>query len=304
MASGVKPSSQPRIAFLGLGLMGIPMAKNLATAGFDLTVWNRTPAKAESLAKYGASIAPTASDAGAGADVLITMLPGGPAVGDLLFDQGVAAALKPKTIVIDMSSIPPHSAVEFAYELNHRGIAWLDAPVSGGTKGAASGSLTIMVGGEPAIFAECAQVFEPLGRATHVGPAGAGQTAKLANQIIVAATIGGVAEALLLTKGAGLDQEVVRDALRGGFADSIVLSEHGRRMIDRDFAPGGTVELHLKDLSNALAEASELGLSLPLTANITTLFRSLAESGNAGVDHSAIFLELERISSARTATGS
>jgi len=297
MTTGAESPSEISISFVGMGLMGTPMATNLARAGFDLTVWNRTPARTTPPASLGAKIASSAPSAAAGADVLITMLPGGPAVEDLLFDQGVAAAMKPNATVVDMSSIPPHSAVEFAGNLSRLGIAWLDAPVSGGTKGAESGTLTIMVGGEFKVFERCGPVFEPLGRATHVGNAGAGQITKLANQIIVAATIGGVAEALLLAKTAGLDLEVVRNALSGGFADSRVLTEHGRRMTDRDWAPGGMVELQLKDLNNALAEAGELGLNLPLTANVTNLFRSLAESGESRSDHSALLLELERINS-------
>lgn len=292
--------SDIRIAFLGMGKMGAPMAKNLVKAGYKLTVWNRTPAKAKPLRGHGASIATDAASAVAGADVVITMLSTGPAVGVLLFDQGVAAAMRPGTTVVDMSSIPPHSAAKYADALKELGIAWLDAPVSGGTKGAESGTLTILVGGEPDAFIRCAPILESMGRATHIGPAGAGQTAKLANQIIVAATIGGVAEALLLSITAGLDPVVVREALSGGFAESRVLTEHGRRMTDRDFVPGGTVEQQLKDLDTALAEASELGLDLPLTANVTTLFRSLADSGDVEVDHSALFLELERLNAIRT----
>lgn len=304
MTKGEKPRADPRIGFLGMGLMGAPMAKNLAEAGYDLTVWNRTPEKAKPLADHGAEIATDAADVAAGAEIVFTMLPGGPAVGDVLFDQGVAAAMEPGAILVDTSSIPPQAAIEFADNLDRLGVGWLDAPVSGGTKGAESGTLTIMVGGKPEAFARCVRVFERLGRATHVGAAGAGQTAKLANQIIVAAAIGGVAEALLLTNTAGLDPEVVRDALSGGFADSRVLTEHGRRMTERDFVPGGTVELQLKDLDTALAEAAELGLDLPLTANVTALFRNLADSGNKGADHSALFLELERINALHTDSGS
>lgn len=304
MKTDVESPPKTRIAFLGMGLMGAPMATNLTKAGFDVTVWNRTRAKAEPLSNIGAKIAGTAPNAAEEADIVITMLPGGPAVDDLLFDQGVASALRPGATVVDMSSMAPHSAVEFAAKLDRLGVAWLDAPVSGGTKGAESGTLSIMVGGEPKAFARCIAVFDVLGRATHVGPAGAGQFAKLANQIIVAAAIGGVAEALLLSKTAGLDLEVVRNALSGGFAESRVLTEHGRRMTDRDFAPGGTVELQLKDLDNALTEAGELGLDLPLTANVTTLFRRLADSGSKDADHSALLLELERINRVHTATES
>lgn len=297
MRNDETPAGQTRVAFLGLGRMGVPMATNLAKAGYDLTVWNRTQAKTESVRDQGVTVATNAATAASGADIAITMLQTDAAVKSVLFDHGVADAMRPGATVVDMSSISPHSAIAYADELSKREVSWLDAPVSGGTRGAGAATLTIMVGGAPDTFARCAPILEAMGRVTHVGPPGAGQVAKIANQIIVATTIGGVAEALLLTTAAGLDPAVVRDALSGGFADSRILEEHGRRMIERDFVPGGAVQVQLKDLNIALAAARELDLYLPLTERVTGMFQSMADLGNSDVDHSALILELERINS-------
>ncbi|GMQ94378.1 MAG: NAD(P)-dependent oxidoreductase [Acidimicrobiia bacterium] len=301
--NGERPPGQIRIAFLGMGRMGAPMATNLAEDGYDLTVWNRTKATAKPLTDHGATVAVDAASAASGADVVITMLRTDAAVKSVLFDQGVADAVSSDTTVIDMSSIPPHSAIAYAGALAERGVSWLDAPVSGGTRGAADRTLTIMVGGSPESFARCAPILESMGRVTHIGPPGAGQVAKIANQIIVATTIGGVAEALLFTIAAGLDPEVVRDALTGGFADSRILKEQGRRMVDRDFAAGGAIEVQLKDLNIALAEAGEHDLYLPLTEKVTGMFQTMADQGHRRVDHSALILELERINNRQRGVG-
>jgi 2-hydroxy-3-oxopropionate reductase len=227
-----------RIAFLGIGLMGAPMATNLLKAGFSVTVWNRTPAKAETLAAVGAKVSPSAADAVHDADIVITMLTNGPAVDDVLFGGGkVAAAIRKGVLVIDMSSIPPAIARDHAKRLAKLGIAHLDAPVSGGTGGAQSGKLVIMAGGPPDDFARAQTVFAPLGKPTLVGGSGAGQLAKLCNQAIVGITIGAVAEALLLAAAGGADPAAVRQALMGGFADSRILQEHGQRMLNRRFLP-------------------------------------------------------------------
>lgn len=295
MENDARPVGQIRIAFLGMGLMGTPMATNLAKAGYDLTVWNRTISKAEPLAGHGAKISETAAGAVHEADVVITMLQTDEVVRSLLFEQGVARAMARGATLIDMSTIPPHSAIEYAKKLKGERISWLDAPVSGGTRGAVAGNLTIMAGGSPETFDRCAPVLGAMGRVTHVGPPGAGQVAKVANQIIVATTIGGVAEALLLTIAAGLDPNVVRSALTGGFADSRILEEHGRRMVDRDFVAGGAVQVQLKDLMIALGEAEELDLQLPLTERVTAMFQMMSDLGNDDIDHSALILELERM---------
>ena len=283
------------IGFLGTGLMGAPMARNLLSAGFRVAVWNRTAHKAEALVGDGARLAGGPPDAAGNADFVVTMLESGPVVGEVVFERGVADAMRRGATLIDMSSIPPHTAQGHAARLEERGVFHLDAPVSGGTAGAAAGTLAIMVGGEAAVFERAAFVFEPLGNATLVGPAGAGQLAKLANQIIVAVTIGGVAEALRLAEAAGADPGAVRQALMGGFADSRILREHGQRMLQRDFVPGGPVRLHLKDLNTAVEAARSAGLRLPLTEVVTGLFQQLADDGDGELDHSALLLLLERL---------
>jgi 2-hydroxy-3-oxopropionate reductase len=283
------------IAFLGIGLMGSRMARNLIAAGFPLRAWNRDRAKAETLAAHGATVAATPGAAATGARVVMTMLANGPAVDAVMFGaNGAAAALQPDSLVIDMSSAPPDLAREHAQRLAMRRIAYLDAPVSGGTIGAEQGKLAIMVGGEAAAFERAAPIFAPLGRATLVGPAGSGQLAKLANQAIVAVTIGAVAEALLLAAAGGADPAAVRTAIMGGFADSRVLTVHGNRMILRDFIPGGPADHQVKDCATIVATAKAAGLSLPFAETALTLFQDLVAHGGGRYDHSALLLELER----------
>ncbi len=283
-----------KIAWLGTGLMGAPMARRLCGAGLDVTVWNRTRSKAEALAADGAHIADAAPEAVRRADLAITMLEHGDAVHDLLFAQGVADALPRGALLVDMSSIKPAQAREHAAALATRGVAHLDAPVSGGTLGAQAGTLTIMAGGEAADFARAQPVFAPMGRSTHVGPHGAGQLAKLANQMIVGITIGAVAEALLLAERGGADPARVREALKGGFADSRILEVHGQRMVERDFAKRAAVTVQLKDLRNALATGAETGFDAPITQLFEQLYASTAEHGWPDVDHAGLWLELAR----------
>lgn len=287
--------TSPRIALLGTGLMGAPMARRLLGAGFTVTVWNRTREKAEPLRADGATVAETAAEAVADAGFVVTMLTDGPAVTDTLFGSGgVAEALAPGAPVIDMSSIPPATARDHAERLAARGRRHLDAPVSGGVRGATDGSLAIMAGGEEADVAEASAIFAAMGRATRVGPSGAGQLAKLANQVIVGVTIGAVAEALLLAAAGGADPAAVREAIRGGFAESRILEEHGKRMLERDFRPGGKVRTHIKDLETALAEALDSGVTLPLTQNARDRFAFVRDAmGGGGYDHTALLLQLE-----------
>ena len=295
-------STGRRIGFLGIGLMGAPMARNLLKAGFAVAAWNRTRSKAEALS--GATVASYPAEAAKGADVLITMLADGPAVESVLFGTGKAADSLPKgALVIDMSSAPPSQARVHAQRFGERGIAYLDAPVSGGTLGAAEGRLAIMAGGTAADFARAAPIFAPLGRATHVGPAGSGQLAKLANQAIVAVTIGAVAEALLLAAAGGADPAAVRSAIMGGFAESRVLTLHGNRMILRDFIPGGPADHQVKDCATIVATAKESGLTLPFAEKALELFRGLVAHGGARYDHSALLLELERMNGKRLGPG-
>ena len=283
-----------RIAFLGTGLMGAPMAANLLNAGYTVTVWNRTPVKAQPLVDQGASYAETPAAAVANADAVIAMLSDGPAVEDLLENQGVAEALPEGAVFIDCGSIPPATARRHAQRLGVLGVGYLDAPVSGGPSGAESAGLAIMVGGSQADFARGEALLGALGTPTRVGPAGAGQTAKLANQVIVGLAIGAVAEALLLAERGGADPEKVKQAMTGGFADSKVLQIHGQRMLERTFLPGAAARVHLKDMATILDAAEETGLTLPLSQSVHDLFRELTERGGAGYDHSALLLELER----------
>jgi 2-hydroxy-3-oxopropionate reductase len=270
------------------------MAERLLSVGYPLTVWNRTPDKAAALGRRGAYIATTPADVARRADVLMLMLSDGPAVSDMLFRHGVVDALGSGRIVVDMSSIAPSYARRHAGELAQRGVEYLDAPVSGGTKGAAEGTLAIMVGGDPDAFERARPIFEQLGRPTLVGESGLGQVAKLANQIIVAITIGAVAEALLLVGAAGGELAKVRAALSGGFADSPILKLHGQRMLERSWTPGGTLQNQLKDLRSALGMASDLKLQLPVSERILELFETAVAAGLGSFDHSALFLELER----------
>ena len=289
----MKPS--PRIAFLGTGLMGAPMCQNLLSADLPLTVWNRSQAKTEPLAKRGAEIADSPQSAVSDADVVITMLSDGTAVADIMFNQGVAEAIRESATRIDMSSIGADEAIEHAKRHVKRGVRYLDAPVSGGTKGAAAGELAIMAGGDAETFAAMQPVFAPLGQATHVGPNGCGQLAKLATQVIVAITIGAVSEALILAGGGGADRAKVREALQGGFASSRILTEHGQRMVNRAFEPGGPAKFQLKDLRNALSAAERLGLDLPITKLLHNLFDAMVQSGKGDMDHSGLLTHLEAL---------
>lgn len=288
-------SANTRIAFLGTGLMGAPMARRLLGAGFPVTVWNRDPAKAASLADDGAQVAASPAEAVAAATVVFTMLTNGNAVADVLFQRGVADTLLKDTVVVDCSSIAPPIAREHSGKLAEKGIRHLDAPVSGGVVGAAAGTLAIMAGGDAGVVESLKDVFAPLGRVTHVGPSGAGQICKLANQQIVAVTIGAVAEAMILVEAGGASRGAFRDAIRGGFAESRILELHGARMVERNFMPGGASSNQLKDLNAVMAMAEELSLTLPLTQEVRQEFADFVEAGGADQDHSGLLLHLEKL---------
>lgn len=281
------------IAFLGTGLMGAPMVRRLLAAGFEVRVWNRDRAKAEALVADGAILAPSPEQAVAGAGVVFTMLSDGPAVADVLFGRGVADHLAPGTVVVDTSSIAPDHARAHAARLARQGVEHVDCPVSGGVAGAQAGTLALMAGGAAETVAALAPVLAPLGRVTHVGPSGAGQVCKLANQQIVAITIAAVAEAMILVEAGGADRARFRDAIRGGFAESRILDLHGARMIARDFIPGGPARLHLKDLDAVADLARAHDLSLPQTETVHAAFRQFVADGQGDVDHSGILLHLE-----------
>lgn len=282
------------IAFLGTGIMGAPMVRNLARGNSRIRVWNRSPAKAAALADC-AEVCLTPSEAAKGADVVFTMLTNGEAVTDVLLGKdGVAGQAKPGALFVDTSSIQPALARDHSAALAARGFCHLDAPVSGGEKGAVDGTLAIMAGGAREDFDAAATLFRQMGQATHVGISGAGQVAKLANQVIVAVSIGAVSEALLLAQEGGCDPAAVRTALMGGFATSRILELHGERMIDRNWVPGGPLEMQLKDLNNALEVAKGAGLELPLTQAAQRSFHELThELGMSRFDHSAYLLWLE-----------
>ena len=281
-----------QIAVLGTGLMGFPMARRLCEAGHAVHAWNRSREKAERLAPFGARIHAAAADAVREAEIVVCMLENGPAIEDVLFRQGAADAMRPGTLFIDMASIQPREARDHAARLAARGVQQLDAPVSGGTVGAENGTLAIMVGGKAADFERALPVFQVFGRATHVGPAGSGELAKLANQMIVGITIGAVAEALLLCAKGGADMAKVREAITGGFADSRILQLHGERMVQRDFAPRARISVQLKDMRNALATAEEIGFDAPVTALFEQLYADAAGHGLTDLDHSGLFVEL------------
>lgn len=284
-----------KIAFLGTGLMGAPMTARLLGAGFDVTVWNRDATKAAPLAEKGAKIARAAAEAAQGADVVITMLTDGPAVREVLFETSVTDALVRGSTVIDMSSISPDFARDHAERLKARGIHHIDAPVSGGVVGARDGTLAIMVGGEETAITAMEDVFRPMGRLTRVGPSGSGQLAKLANQQIVAVTIGAIAEAMVLVEKGGGSRAAFRDAIRGGFCESRILELHGKRMIDRDFEPGGRSSIQLKDLDATLDTAAQLSLILPLTETVRNAFADFVADGGGDRDHSGLLLHLEKL---------
>lgn len=285
-----------RLGFIGLGTMGTPMCERLIAAGHSLFVQTRSKVPA-SIAASGATRCPTARAVAEQADIVFLMVPDTPHVEEVLFGEtGVASGLARGKTVVDMSSISPVATKAFARRIEELGCAYLDAPVSGGEVGARNGTLSIMVGGPEPVFERVRPLFEALGRnINRVGGNGDGQTAKVANQIIVALNIEAVAEALVFAAKAGADPDRVRQALLGGFASSKVLEVHGERMIQRRFEPGFRIELHQKDLNLALSSAAQIGVSLPNTATAQQLFNACAAQGASGWDHSALVRALEQL---------
>jgi len=283
-----------KIGFIGLGIMGAPMARHLIDAGHQLFVFSHGKLHA-SIAETNATRCDSSTEVAQRADIVITMVPDTPDVAAVLFGEGgVAAGLSKGKLVIDMSSISPIDTKEFAKKINALGCDYLDAPVSGGEVGAKAASLTIMVGGPEAAFAKAKPLFELMGKnITLVGGNGDGQTCKVANQIIVALNIAAVGEALLFASKAGADPAKVRQALMGGFAASRILEVHGERMVKRTFAPGFRIGLHQKDLNLALAGARALGVALPQTAGAAQLMQVCAANGMQDLDHSALVRSLE-----------
>ncbi|MCR0985509.1 2-hydroxy-3-oxopropionate reductase [Roseomonas pecuniae] len=293
-----KEATRMKIGFIGLGIMGRPMALNLQKAGHEVFVPERASLTDE--VRGAATVLPSPAEVAAAAEVVIMIVPDTPDVEAVLFGEGgVAAALKPGTLVIDMSSISPTATVDFAARVNERGCDYLDAPVSGGEVGARNAALTIMVGGPKAAFDKALPLFQAMGKnITLVGEKnGAGQVTKVANQIIVALNIEAVAEALVFASKAGADPARVREALMGGFASSRILEVHAERMIKRTFDPGFRIALHQKDLNLALQSARELGVALPHTASAQQLFSTVSAAGGGQEDHSALVKALEIMAS-------
>ena len=281
-----------RIGFVGLGIMGAPMARNLLKAGYGLTVHNRSRGKADRLAAEGATIAASPTGVVEGSDVVLTMLPGPPEV-EAVFGEMLEAA-EEGTLLIDMSTSSPVLARELARSAREKGVGVLDAPVSGGDVGAIEGTLSIMVGGEETDFERARPLFEAMGgTVTYVGEAGAGQTVKACNQIVVALVIEAVSEALVLGERAGVEPSKILDVLSGGLAGNKVMEVKREKLLSRDFSPGGKSRFHLKDLGIALATARESGVPLPVTAIVNEMFGALVARGMGDLDHSALISLLD-----------
>ena len=288
------------IGFIGTGLMGFPMAKNILKAGYKVRAFNRSKNKAEPLKDFGAEISNSIRELVKESHVVITMLTNDDAVNEVLGSDEFLNNLKPNSTVIDMSSVKQTTAVNHGKNLKSRKINYLDAPVSGGTIGAEEASLAIMIGGEQIVFESVKDILKSMGNPTLVVPIGCGQVSKLANQIIVGLAIGAVAEAVTLCEKAGADPNKMIKALSGGWADSKVLRTHGKRMIDKDFSPKGKTSSQLKDMNNILECANNYNTQLPISNLVKEMYKSLVENGHGETDHSSLYKEIERINNGKT----
>ena len=293
------------IGFVGLGIMGKPMAKNLINAGYTLRVFDLNQAPVDEIASLGATKCGSASEAASASDVVIVMVPdSADSEAAILTEKGVLAGSKPNTIIIDMSSINPLVSQKIAKACGEKQVEFLDAPVSGGEPGAIEGTLAIMVGGKQDIFNKCIDILTVLGKiVVRVGEVGAGNTTKLANQICVAVNIAGLSEALVLASKAGLDPSLVFDAIKGGLAGSIVLNAKAPMMMDRNFKPGFRIKLHQKDLNNALTAGKDLGVSLPFTGLIQQVLGALVTDGKGDQDHSGVVQFIESMAKVEVKKG-
>lgn len=287
----------PNVGFIGLGIMGRPMAKNLVKSGYQLTVYDIDPKPIDELVGLGAEGKDSSREVAEKSDIVITMLPDGPDVEQaVLGPNGVLEGLKKGSIVIDMSSISPIIAKKVATEVEKKGGEMLDAPVSGGEPGAIQGTLAIMVGGKRDVFNKCLPILNAMGKSvTLVGSTGAGQTAKLANQIVVAINIAALSEALVFAAKSGVDPEVLVQAIRGGLAGSTVMEAKAPMIMDRNFKPGFKIRLHQKDLRNALSVATEYNIPLPLTSLVQQMVNALVSDDKGELDHSGIALFIENL---------
>ena len=293
--------NNPTIGFIGLGVMGKPMARNLIKAGYPLVVHNRSRGAVEELSKEGTQSAASPQDVAGRSDVVITMLPDSPDV-ELVYAgaHGVFAGAKAGALLIDMSSISPVIARKLAAEAEKRGFDMIDAPVSGGEAGAIGATLSIMIGGKAPVVERAMPIFQVLGKnIVHVGDAGAGQLTKAANQMVVGTTIAIVSEALVLAAKAGVDPAKVRQALLGGFAQSKILEAHGQKMLDRNFKPGFRIRLHEKDMKIALAAGSEYGVPLMVTGQVAQMMSAMKSMGNGDLDHSGLVTLIEQLSNTK-----
>jgi len=284
-----------KIGFIGIGLMGLPMAKNLLKAGYELKAFNRTESKAEPLREFGGKISKSIKEVVSDNDVVITMLTDDNSVDAVMNSQEFLDNLKVDATVIDMSSVKPTTAISHGNNLKSKKINYLDSPVSGGTIGAEEATLAIMVGGEQKVFDNVIDVLKAMGNPTLVGPLSSGQVSKLANQIIVGLTIGAVAEAVTLCEKAGANPNKMIKALSGGWADSKILQTHGKRMIEKDFTPKGRTSVHLKDMNNILECAESYKTHLPISNLVKEMYKRLVENGHGEKDHSSLYKEIERI---------
>ena len=283
------------IGFIGTGLMGLPMAKNILKSGFKLKAFNRSIEKAEPLKEFGAEVSKSISNVVKDSDFIITMLTDDSAVDAITSSTDFLDNLKSGSTVIDMSSVKPTTAKKYGNNLKPKNVNYLDAPVSGGTIGAEEASLAIMVGGEQSVFDNSINILKAMGNPTLVGPIGSGQVSKLANQIVVGVTIGAVAEAITLCEKAGADPVKLIKALSGGWADSKILQTHGKRMIDKDFTPKGKTSTHLKDMNNILECANSYNTHLPISNLVKEMYKTLVDNGHGNTDHSSLYNEIERI---------
>ena len=284
-----------KVGFIGIGLMGLPMAKNILKAGYNLKAFNRSQNKALVLKEFGAEISTSIDEVVKDSDVIITMLTDDTAINEVMGSPNFLENLKTSSTVIDMSSVKPTTATKYGNNLKSKNVKYLDAPVSGGTIGAEEASLAIMVGGEQDVFNESYDILKTMGNPTLVGPLGSGQVSKLANQIIVGLTIGAVAEAITLCEKAGANPDKMIKALSGGWADSKILQTHGKRMIDKDFTPKGRTSVHLKDMNNILECANSHNTHLPISNLVKEMYKTLVENGHGETDHSSLYKEIERM---------
>jgi 2-hydroxy-3-oxopropionate reductase len=283
------------IGFIGTGLMGFPMAKNLLKSGYKLKAFNRTQNKAEKLKEFGAEVSTSIKDAIKNSDIIITMLTDDVAVEKVMGSKEFIKNITPQTTVIDMSSINPVLSKKYSEILKERNINYLDAPVSGGTIGAEEATLAIMVGGDEETFKNCYELLKKMGNPTLVGPVSSGQISKLANQIIVGVTIGAVAEAITLCEKSGTNPNKMIEALSGGWADSKILQTHGKRMISKDFTPKGKTTTQLKDMTNIVNAGKAVETHLPISSLVKEMYKDLVTDGHGNTDHSSLYNAIEKI---------